>query len=72
MESLANNHPFIDGNKRIAFTLTDTFLTANGYVLLVESMAANSFIRDAMARHEFRFPFILNWIRDHVRAIDLL
>ncbi len=29
-ESLANNHPFTDGNKRIAFAATDTFLRING------------------------------------------
>ncbi len=31
MESLANNHPFLDGNKRVAFFVTDTFLRLNGY-----------------------------------------
>ena len=30
MESLANNHPFVDGNKRAAFFVTDTFLRMNG------------------------------------------
>ena len=28
-ESLAVNHPFIDGNKRIAFAVMDTFLRSN-------------------------------------------
>jgi death-on-curing protein len=31
MESLAINHPFIDGNKRIAFAAVDVFLRINGY-----------------------------------------
>ena len=30
MESLANNHPFVDGNKRVAFFVTDAFLRLNG------------------------------------------
>ena len=30
---LAMNHPFIDGNKRTAFAVMDTFLRLNGYVL---------------------------------------
>jgi len=30
MESLANNHAFLDGNKRISFAVTDTFLRMNG------------------------------------------
>ena len=31
LESLAVNHPFIDGNKRAAFAVTDVFLRINGY-----------------------------------------
>ena len=30
MESLAMNHPFVDGNKRVAFFTTDAFLRMNG------------------------------------------
>ncbi len=30
---LAMNHPFIDGNKRTAFAVMDTFLRLNGYSL---------------------------------------
>lgn len=33
MESLAINHPFVDGNKRIAFAATDVFLRVNGFKL---------------------------------------
>jgi death on curing protein len=33
MESLANNHPFVDGNKRIAFAAADVFLRINGWRL---------------------------------------
>lgn len=30
---IARNHPFIDGNKRTAFAVMDTFLRINGYIL---------------------------------------
>jgi death-on-curing protein len=40
MESLANNHAFLDGNKRISFAATDTFLRVNGHYLEVEPFAA--------------------------------
>jgi len=33
MESLAINHPFVDGNKRIAFAAADIFLRVNGWHL---------------------------------------
>ena len=35
---IANNHPFIDGNKRTAFMVMYTFLGLNGYWLEVEEM----------------------------------
>jgi death-on-curing protein len=31
LESLAVNHPFVDGNKRVAFAVTDVFLKINGH-----------------------------------------
>jgi death-on-curing protein len=33
MESLSQNHPFVDGNKRTAITAAAMFLQLNGYVL---------------------------------------
>ena len=30
---ITKNHPFIDGNKRTAFAIMDTFLRINGYIL---------------------------------------
>lgn len=33
MESLARNHPFIDGNKRTSITASGIFLSMNGYKL---------------------------------------
>ncbi len=30
---IVRNHPFVDGNKRAAFTVTELFLTLNGYEL---------------------------------------
>ncbi|SRR6266545_78266 len=33
---IACNHPFVDGNKRTAFTVTELFLTLNGYELLAD------------------------------------
>lgn len=35
---LANNHPFVDGNKRTAFMVMYTFLGLNGYWLEVDEM----------------------------------
>jgi len=43
---LAMNHPFIDGNKRTAFAVMDTFITLNAYSLnLSQEQAYNLVIR---------------------------
>jgi len=70
MESLGSNHAFVDGNKRVSFTLTDVMLRANGYFLDVDPLAAHKFITEAMERKEFRFPQIREWIRSVVKPIE--
>jgi death-on-curing protein len=43
-ESLSQNHPFVDGNKRVAVTVTAAFLKVNGYRLEFDDLAALSFL----------------------------
>lgn len=62
MESLANNHAFLDGNKRISFAVTDTFLRINGYCLEVEPLTAHQFITNAIGKREFRIRQIREWL----------
>jgi death-on-curing protein len=62
MESLANNHGFIDGNKRTAFVSTDAFLRLNGFWLDVEPIAAHNLMTRAIAQHVFKFDLIVEWI----------
>ena len=70
MESLATNHAFLDGNKRISFAATDTFLRINGYFIEVEASGAHKFIDGSLARREFRIGQIREWLKNHVRALD--
>jgi death on curing protein len=67
MESLANNHPFLDGNKRVAFAAAHTFLLVNGYDLEAKPLAAYEFMMQYIAGGEFRFGPILEWINNHIR-----
>ena len=69
MESLANNHAFLDGNKRISFVFTDTFLRMNGYYLEVEPLAAHRFINEAISNREFRIRQIREWLTAHTRPL---
>ena len=69
MESLGNNHGFLDGNKRIAFTATDVFLRRNGFYIEVGAREGYKFIYGSMDRHEFRFAKIVDWIRQHIKPL---
>lgn len=69
MESLANNHAFWDGNKRICFAATDTFLRLNGFYLKVESKPTHEFITERIARGEFRFDAIHEWIASVIQSL---
>jgi death-on-curing protein len=69
MDSLGNNHGFVDGNKRIAFTAADVFLRRNGFYIEVEALEGYAFIYGSMDRHEFRFAQVLDWIRQNVKPL---
>jgi len=63
---MAKNHPFVDGNKRTALVVCETFLIDNGQSLdasdpelavLFEELAAGGVSEDELAQ----------WLREHVR-----
>ena len=66
MESLAVNHPFVDGNKRIAFAAAHTFLLLNGFDLDADPMSAFEFIMSSLSRGDFRFAKIMEWLNGHL------
>ena len=70
LESLGNNHAFIDGNKQVSITLTDVMLRANGYFLDADPLEAYDFITNAMNNQEFRFPQIRAWISSIAKPIE--
>lgn len=67
LESLALNHPFVDGNKRIAFAVADTFLRLNGRILEVDSLEAHSFFISLFEAGTFRYEHLEPWIRKHLK-----
>jgi death-on-curing protein len=70
MESLSNNHPFLDGNKRSSFVVTDTFLRANGYFIDADTFEAYTFINKALEEQEFKFSAIRTWITENVKGLE--
>ncbi len=60
---LARNHPFIDGNKRIALTVAAVFLELNGYSLDAPE-AETVLIYQQLAAGKLTEVELSQWIRD--------
>jgi death-on-curing protein len=69
-ESLSQNHPFVDGNKRVAVTLTAAFLRVNGYVLEFDDRGAYSFLLGLYESGTFRFEALETWLRRHAKSVE--
>jgi death on curing protein len=65
-ESLAINHPFLDGNKRIAFAATDIFLRINGARIKKPPMDVYSDMMKMFDTGTFNIAHIEPWLRSCV------
>ena len=69
MESLAMNHPFVDGNKRVAFFATDAFLRMNGSFIDCDDDEAYRFFMRLFETSSFRFAELRSWLEEHVKPL---
>ena len=65
-ESLIKNHPFVDGNKRVAFFATDVFLRLNGYKFQVEGKAAHQFLMNLFDSNTCDLEQLLPWVSESI------
>jgi death-on-curing protein len=63
--SLINNHPFVDGNKRIGHAAMATFLRLNGFRISAPVDEAEQFILRIAASEASREELV-EWLRAHV------
>lgn len=61
IESLANNHPFVDGNKRVAFFAADVFLRLNACFLDCDAGETYAHWMHLFESQQFRFEQLLTW-----------
>ncbi len=67
LESLAVNHPFVDGNKRIAFAAADVFLRINGYRVDRAPMLVHKEMMEMFEVGSFDIRHIEPWLHGFVR-----
>ena len=67
-ESLSQNHPFVDGNKRVAFAAVYTFLRANGITLTADADRTFAFGDGLYQTGQFNFDQLEPWLREHTSS----
>lgn len=68
-ESLLINHPFVDGNKRVAYFGMDVFLRLNGWKMQVDAKEAFGFLVEWFETGTCDFDHLLPWIRSSIKPL---
>jgi death-on-curing protein len=63
LESLAINHPFVDGNKRIAFAAADVFLRINDWRLQRAPLLIHAEMIQMLESGTFDMAHVEPWLR---------
>ena len=63
VESLVQNHPFIDGNKRVAFAVVDVFLRINGYRITADSADIYNHMVNLFETQSFDMEHLVPWLQ---------
>ncbi len=66
LRDFVQGHPFVDGNKRIAFALVDIVLRENGYKFNVGNDEIIEFLL-SLAKREFELEGAEEWLRKSVK-----
>jgi death-on-curing protein len=67
--SLAKNHGFIDGNKRVAFMTAYVFLGLNGFDLEADEPEVATTM-EGVAAGRVTEKALADWVRDHLRPLS--
>ena len=68
-ESLAMNHPFVDGNKRVAYAVLELFLQLNGLDIVPDNQRIERFIYQHLEAGTFRKDVLDAWLRANTEAL---
>jgi death on curing protein len=63
LESLVQNHPFVDGNKRVAFAVLDVLLRINGHALKADSQAIYDSLLEFLNNGTFDMEHLAPWLQ---------
>lgn len=70
LQSLCQNHAFVDGNKRVAFAVTAIFLRMNNYRLKVDADNGESFLIKSVIGDKISIEKIADWLEKHMKKVS--
>nr|WP_295889045.1 type II toxin-antitoxin system death-on-curing family toxin [uncultured Devosia sp.] len=68
-ESLAMNHGFVDGNKRVAYACLEVFLQLNGIDIAATNDDLEQFIYSNLEAGTFRKDVLERWLHEHTQPL---
>ena len=68
-ESLSQNHPFVDGNKRTAFAATYVFLAINGLDITATDDEAQDFVLGLYDTSSVTFDNLRAWLGENTKVL---
>lgn len=68
-ESLSQNHPFVDGNKRTAYVATYSFLRINGMHITAGHQETWEFLINLYETGEMNFDRLEVWLRENTAPV---
>ncbi len=71
LESLAINHPFVDGNKRVAYGSMEIFLLINGMRVNATEQQIYKFMMRLFEANKFELAELEKWLRPRIVADEL-
>jgi death on curing protein len=66
LESLAINHPFVDGNKRVAYAAMEIFLLVNGMRVEATQQQIYRFMMKLFDGNKFELAELEKWFRPRI------
>jgi len=68
-ESLSQNYPFVDGNKRTAFAATYVFLAINGLEITATDDEAQDFVLGLYSASRLTFENLRAWLSENTKVL---
>ena len=68
-DSLSQNHPFVDGNKRTAFAATYVFLAVNGLEITATDDEAQDFVLGLYSASRVTFENLRAWLIENTKVL---